>query len=177
MGGLEQSRSFKGRRRTRPRAPKSTPRCAWDSPRAPLGAFRAAVHRHSLSDARSQRFSDLQVLRKPQFLLRFPPMSVGLLLSACACENNSKIPAFRPPKSVPGATKTPEIELGRPSASAKSHKNTRSVSEILKMRPNERVRARTDRMLERFGRQRLRSARAPLWEFPIGHIYPKSEQV
>ena len=42
MDGLERSRSFKGRRWTRPNPPKSAPRRARDAPRAPPGVPEAA---------------------------------------------------------------------------------------------------------------------------------------
>ena len=54
MGGLERSRSFKGRRRTRPRPPKSAPRRARDGPRAPPGVPRRAGERPRRRPDRSQ---------------------------------------------------------------------------------------------------------------------------
>ena len=44
---------------------------------------------------------------------------------------------------------TLEIELGRPLASKKSREDLRRTSEFLKVGPNEQVRARKERMLER----------------------------
>ena len=56
-------------------------------------------------------------------------------------------PGVSASKIEPGSL---EIELGRPSAGAKSRENTRSDTEFSKVTPNEPVRARKERMLERF---------------------------
>ena len=60
MGGLSRSGSFKGRRRTRPRPPKSAPRRAWSGPRALLAAFGRSKTRPK---ARSDRPWDAPVAR------------------------------------------------------------------------------------------------------------------
>ncbi len=135
------SRDGDGHAQDRPRALRDAPGTAQDRPRAtqdepgsvqtgartalqPLRCtFRAVFCRHSLLEARSQRFSDRRVLRKPQFLLCFPPKCVGLLRAGCIMRKYHVSASKTGPESGQDPSKSSSDSLWR----AQSRARTREV--------------------------------------------------